>query len=109
MPLTSNCTVELTGSSRPGKLNFEIEICIGCRGDMVEAREVDWAMGEALAFGSLLKEGIHVRLSGQVWTFEDIQCTRFLMFDWNRMLREAPSLTVTTCSITKLRTGNSLY
>ena len=34
---------------------------------MVEAREVDWAMGEALAFGSLLKEGIHVRLSGQVW------------------------------------------
>ena len=35
---------------------------------MVEAREVDWAMGEALAFGSLLKEGIHVRLSGQVWT-----------------------------------------
>ena len=36
---------------------------------MVEAREVDWAMGEALAFGSLLKEGIHVRLSGQVWAF----------------------------------------
>ena len=35
---------------------------------MVEAREVDWAMGEALAFGSLLKEGIHVRLSGQVWS-----------------------------------------
>ena len=25
----------------------------------------DWAMGEAFAFGSLLKEGIHVRLSGQ--------------------------------------------
>lgn len=33
---------------------------------MVEAREIDWAMAEALAFGSLLKEGIHVRLSGQV-------------------------------------------
>ena len=30
---------------------------------------MDWAMGEALAFGSLLKEGIHVRLSGQVWTW----------------------------------------
>ena len=25
----------------------------------------DWAIGEALAFGTLLKEGIHVRLSGQ--------------------------------------------
>ena len=26
---------------------------------------LDWAMGEALAFGTLLKEGFHVRLSGQ--------------------------------------------
>ena len=43
-------------------------ICPHSRGEMVEAREVDWAMGEALAFGSLLKEGIHVRLSGQVWS-----------------------------------------
>lgn len=33
--------------------------------EMVEARTVDWALGEAMAFGSLLKEGIHVRLSGQ--------------------------------------------
>ena len=32
---------------------------------MAGKREVDWAMGEALAFGSLLKDGIHVRLSGQ--------------------------------------------
>lgn len=32
---------------------------------MVEHRTVDWALGEAMAFGSLLKEGIHVRLSGQ--------------------------------------------
>jgi len=32
---------------------------------MVEKREADWAIGEAVAFGSLLKEGIHVRLSGQ--------------------------------------------
>jgi len=35
------------------------------RADMASKREADWAMGEALAFGSLLKEGIHVRLSGQ--------------------------------------------
>jgi len=32
---------------------------------MVEERQVDWALGEAMAFGSLLKEGVHVRLSGQ--------------------------------------------
>ena len=30
-----------------------------------EKSECDWAMGEALAFGSLLEKGIHVRLSGQ--------------------------------------------
>ena len=34
--------------------------------DMVENRTIDWALAEALAFGSLMKEGIHVRLSGQV-------------------------------------------
>ena len=33
--------------------------------DMVNNRTADWALGEALAFGSLLKEGVHVRLSGQ--------------------------------------------
>ena len=32
---------------------------------MVGSRQVDWALGEAMAFGSLLKEGIHIRLSGQ--------------------------------------------
>ncbi|KAK7482309.1 hypothetical protein BaRGS_00026437 [Batillaria attramentaria] len=35
------------------------------RAEMVKNRMADWALGEALAFGSLLKEGIHVRLSGQ--------------------------------------------
>ncbi len=32
---------------------------------MAEKREADWAMAEAFAFGSLLLEGTHVRLSGQ--------------------------------------------
>ena len=32
---------------------------------MVKNRTADWALGEALAFGSLMKEGVHVRLSGQ--------------------------------------------
>ncbi|XP_055345775.1 2-oxoglutarate dehydrogenase, mitochondrial-like [Paramacrobiotus metropolitanus] len=35
------------------------------RQKLLQKRVADWAMGEALAFGSLLCEGIHVRLSGQ--------------------------------------------
>ena len=35
------------------------------RQDMINKREVDWALAEAMAFGSLLVEGHHVRLSGQ--------------------------------------------
>ncbi|KAL2083570.1 hypothetical protein ACEWY4_021343 [Coilia grayii] len=35
------------------------------RADMVKKRQVDWALGEYMAFGSLLKDGTHVRLSGQ--------------------------------------------
>ena len=32
---------------------------------MLANREADWAMGEAFAFGSLLMDGTHVRLSGE--------------------------------------------
>ncbi|XP_048474701.1 2-oxoglutarate dehydrogenase complex component E1 isoform X1 [Rhincodon typus] len=35
------------------------------RGEMVKNRTVDWALAEYMAIGSLLKEGIHIRLSGQ--------------------------------------------
>lgn len=35
------------------------------RADMVSKRTVDWALAEYMAFGSLLKDDIHVRLSGQ--------------------------------------------
>lgn len=35
------------------------------RMEMVNDRKADWALGEAFAFSSLLKEGFHVRLSGQ--------------------------------------------
>ncbi|CAG7823217.1 unnamed protein product [Allacma fusca] len=49
--------------------DFEIhkglERIFRARLDMVKSRTIDWALGEALAFGSLLKEGVHVRLSGQ--------------------------------------------
>ena len=32
---------------------------------MLEKGLVDWALGESMAYGSLLMEGHHVRLSGQ--------------------------------------------
>ena len=32
---------------------------------MLEAGEADWAMGEAFAFGSLLQDKVHVRVSGE--------------------------------------------
>jgi len=47
------------------KIHRAMERILKARGEMVKDRQIDWAMGEAFAFGSLLKEGIHVRLSGQ--------------------------------------------
>ncbi|XP_030752283.1 2-oxoglutarate dehydrogenase, mitochondrial isoform X2 [Sitophilus oryzae] len=47
------------------KIHKGIERILRSRMEMVDNRTVDWALGEAMAFGSLLKEGIHVRLSGQ--------------------------------------------
>lgn len=35
------------------------------RANMVSQRVCDWALGEYMAFGSLLHDGIYVRLSGQ--------------------------------------------
>ena len=35
------------------------------RAEMIENDQIDWGMGEALAFGSLLSEGTTVRLAGQ--------------------------------------------
>lgn len=42
-----------------------INVILRNRAKMVAERQADWAMGEALAFGSLLHDGVHVRLSGQ--------------------------------------------
>jgi 2-oxoglutarate dehydrogenase E1 component len=47
------------------KIHPGIKRMLKNRQDMVDKREADWALAEALAFGSLLKEGTHVRLSGQ--------------------------------------------
>lgn len=50
--------------------NFEVhknlKRILGQRKKAVDAGEgIDWATGEALAYGSLVKEGYHVRVSGQ--------------------------------------------
>jgi len=47
------------------KIHRAMERILKTRNEMVDGRQMDWAMAEAFAFGSLLKEGIHVRLSGQ--------------------------------------------
>ena len=56
--------------STPPPEDFEIhrglQRILTARMEMVNSRTIDWALAEALAFGSLMKEGVHVRLSGQV-------------------------------------------
>jgi 2-oxoglutarate dehydrogenase E1 component len=47
------------------KFISKITKLIGDRKNMVETNTLDWAMGELLAYGSLLKEGFDVRISGQ--------------------------------------------
>ena len=55
------------GSNPPGnfKIHPGIKRILKARTEMVEKNECDWALAEAMAFGSLLKDGFHVRLSGQ--------------------------------------------
>lgn len=55
-------------SEVPKEMNLHkgVERVLGLRREMTEKGEgIDWAFGEALAFGSLLIEGSPVRLSGQ--------------------------------------------
>ena len=55
-------------STQPGDgftLHGGLKRILKSRKEMVARREADWALGEAFTFGSLLKEGVHVRLSGQ--------------------------------------------
>ncbi|XP_023011751.1 2-oxoglutarate dehydrogenase complex component E1-like [Leptinotarsa decemlineata] len=47
------------------KLHKGIERILAARMELVQNKVADWAIGEALAYGSLLKEGIHVRVSGE--------------------------------------------
>jgi 2-oxoglutarate dehydrogenase E1 component len=44
-------------------LHRGLERTLKGRKQMLEDNSLDWALGESLAYGSLLKEGIHIRLS----------------------------------------------
>ena len=46
-------------------MNPKLERQLLARRTMVEKDEIDWALGEALAFGSLVLDGTTVRLAGQ--------------------------------------------
>ncbi len=47
-------------------INPKIARLLSQRAEMAKGEKpVDWAMGEALAFGSLATEGIHIRMTGQ--------------------------------------------
>lgn len=54
----------------------QIKKVYDARAKMLEAPEslVDWAMAEALAFGTLVAEGNHVRMSGQVCRLSSPTC-----------------------------------
>ena len=54
--------------------NIGLKRILAGRREMLSNREADWAMGEAFAFGSLLMDGIHVRLSGTCVEFIIITC-----------------------------------
>ncbi len=47
------------------RMHPKLERQFAQRTSLLEAGEVDWALGEALAFGSLVLEGTNVRLMGQ--------------------------------------------
>ncbi|KRZ26914.1 2-oxoglutarate dehydrogenase, mitochondrial, partial [Trichinella pseudospiralis] len=47
------------------RLHSGLERVLRGRAQMVQSRTSDWALAEAFAFGSLLGQGFHVRLSGQ--------------------------------------------
>lgn len=65
------CHHHLHISSSPPRLKVSLPFCAGLsrilkgRANMVSQRVCDWALGEYMAFGSLLRDGIHIRLSGQ--------------------------------------------
>ncbi len=72
------------------------------RGKMVENRMADWALGEAFAIGSLLLEGIHVRLSGQDVERGTFSHRHHILHDQEKDLQ-------TICPLNNLSFNQALY
>ncbi|PSN55971.1 hypothetical protein C0J52_02129 [Blattella germanica] len=58
---------KITSTPPPGNFGIQKSAAkqIKAREDYLKNNKVSWALAEALAIGSLLKEGIHVRLTGE--------------------------------------------
>ena len=67
-------------SNLPKEKKFinKIKKLINTRSVMFEQDKLDWSMGEMLAYGTLLKEGYNVRISGQ-----DVRKRNFFTQTWS--------------------------
>ncbi len=77
----------------PAEFNLHprLKRVLGARRKMIESGEkIDWAMAEALAFGSLLLEGNRVRLSGQDCTRGTFSQRHAALFDQESEARHIP-------------------
>lgn len=63
--LLKNIAPAVVESPQNFPLYPKLEKILQARGDLWEQGQVDWAMAELLAYGSLLAEGVPVRLSGE--------------------------------------------
>eukprot|EP00118_Oscarella_pearsei_P028876 m.3177 g.3177 ORF g.3177 m.3177 type:complete len:996 (+) comp9096_c0_seq1:289-3276(+) len=93
-------------SSKPDDPEFKVHggvlRILKQRQEMIENRQVDWALGEAMAFGSLLKDRIHVRLSGQDVERGTFSHRHHLLHDQNRHME-------TSCALDHLHPDQAEY
>ncbi|CBF81643.1 hypothetical protein AN5571.2 [Aspergillus nidulans FGSC A4] len=65
-PILKNVADKISGAPEGFTLHRNLKRILGNRKKTVEeGKNIDWATAEALAFGSLVSEGYHVRVSGQ--------------------------------------------
>jgi 2-oxoglutarate dehydrogenase E1 component len=66
LPLLKDIGYALTSYPQDFRIHRKLIRLLDARREMIDTgQNLDWAMGEALAFGTLLSEGVSVRLSGQ--------------------------------------------
>ena len=68
------------------------------RAELYAAGEVDWALGEALAFGSVLTDGYDVRLAGQDTRRGTFSQRHSVLFDYETGAEYVPLANAPTCA-----------